>query len=269
MAVNVDTSWNHCARSCQQSRRRCAPCSAHTTEDDASLAERVVFIAVLAASPTKGVFFIAPRLCNVPRRLLSHKLFPSVVMSGQHGGAKLVSTLPSAEAAGSTTLCTTVDARDVQQPEQLTPSLLPRFPVGCARSGRNSRFGCAKMAAKFASMMLPRISTRGEHSMSSSFVVRWLLNSRVRFAVSGLPMEIRRYCASTLTTYKPAVSFCLRQHNQRHELGNRRRVFPARWPMQASSFCSAFCIRQAMLHPTRRSLAPLGVLPPDPSEEQM
>ena len=30
MAVNVDTSWNHCARSCQQSKRRRAPCMLRT-----------------------------------------------------------------------------------------------------------------------------------------------------------------------------------------------------------------------------------------------
>ena len=108
----------------------------------ASLAERVVFIAVDCASVAKGVFFCAaPPLCSIPRRLLSHKLFLSVVMSGQHGGAKLGSTLPFAEAAGPATLCTTVDvtfprppsehkARDVQWLKRLTPSLLPRFPVG-------------------------------------------------------------------------------------------------------------------------------------------
>ena len=52
---------------------------------------------------------IAPLLCTIPRRLLSHKLFLSVVLSGQHSGAKLGSTLPDAEAAGSTTHRATVD----------------------------------------------------------------------------------------------------------------------------------------------------------------
>ena len=153
MAVNVDTSWHHSARSCRQSRRRRSPCSAHTTEDDASqepcfygahrvfpaplgsrvarsaspfgrlvptwialhfihcasLAERVFFVAVSCASVAKGVFFYAGPLCNIARCLLTHKHFPSVVVSGQHGGARRGCTLHFAEAAGSTTLCTVLD----------------------------------------------------------------------------------------------------------------------------------------------------------------
>ena len=155
LAVNVDTSWNHCARSCRQSRRRRSPCAAHTTEDDpsqepcfvatvhvacipstnrftccsfslsvwstcpdfdraplvhcASLAERVFFIAVHCASVAKGVFFYAGPFCNIRQCLLTHKHFPSVVVSGQHGGARRGCTLQFAEAAGSTTLCTVLD----------------------------------------------------------------------------------------------------------------------------------------------------------------
>ena len=102
------------------------------------------------------------------------------------------------------------------------------------------------MAAKFASMMLPRMSNRVEHMMSSSFAVRWPLNSRVtRIAQCGLLFR-----TSESTPQVPDASRCslkpccggkeilcigsdhvhakgfdvLRQHNQDHELGTRRRV---------------------------------------------
>ena len=75
----------------------------------ASLAEWVFFIAVHCASVAKGVFFYAGPFCNIRQCLLTHKHFPSVVVSGQHGGARRGSPLHFAEAAGPTTLCTVLD----------------------------------------------------------------------------------------------------------------------------------------------------------------
>ena len=60
-------------------------------------------------STAPRVFFNAGPLCNIRRCLLSHKHFPSVLVFGQHGGARRGSTLPFVEAAGSTTLCTALD----------------------------------------------------------------------------------------------------------------------------------------------------------------
>ena len=110
--------------------------------------------------------------------------------------------------------------------------LLSTWPETCSSSSSSLLLHCLvflwveetralAMAAKFASMMLPRKWNRVEHSMSSSFAAKWLLDSRVtrisknrlhkspltpRFALSGLPIEVRKYSASTLTTYKPAGS---------------------------------------------------------------
>ena len=150
------------------------------------------------------------------------------------------------------------------------------------RSGRNWRFGCATMAAKFASMMLSRISKRGEHSMSSSFAVRWLLDSRVtrilknwldkspltpRFALSGLPMEVKRYCASTLTTHKPANSIV--SASTANAMSSTRCTVCLPWKLAYTGLFQFSILLQACSAPSHRWQLHLGSKTPDPSREQI
>ena len=115
-------------------------------------------------------------------------------------------------------------------------------------------------------MMSPRISKRVEHSMSSSFAVKWLLDSRVTrisenrldkspltscFALSGLPVEVRRYCASTLTTYKPAVSIVFASIT--NSMTSTRCTVCLPWTLASAGFLQFCILLQASNAPSHTS----------------
>ena len=148
------------------------------------------------------------------------------------------------------------------------------------RSGRNSRFSCAKMAAKFASMMLPRVSKRcgalDVQFLRCEVFSRQSRDTTLKESSTKVPID------ASLCSLRPprrgkevlridsdhiqASGFdCLRQHNQRHELGTLQScVCPGRRPMQASfPFCILLQASNAQSH-----TSPLWeYLPPDPSQE--
>ena len=139
------------------------------------------------------------------------------------------------------------------------------------RIGRNSRCGCAKMAAKFASMMSPRISKRGE--LKFQFLHRKVFSQQSRDSTlkessTKVPID------ASLCSLKPhrrgkevlrldsdhiqASGFdCLRQHNQWHDLDTLHRL---------SALYVGLCRLPSVLHfaPSKQCsiphVAPLGVL---------
>ena len=118
--------------------------------------------------------------------------------------------------------------------------------------------------------------------MSSSFAAKWLL----QFAVSRLEKSTAQVTIDALlcslrpsyggleelridSDHIQASGFdVLRWHDNYHELGTRH-CLSSLTLAHAGFFISAFCFRQAMLHPTRRSLPSWEYLQPDPPEKWM
>ena len=157
--------------------------------------------------------------------------------------------------------------------KQLTPSLLPRFPVGwCAQWKELALWlrkdGCQVSFDDVASRVEARRAVQVRF-LRCEVVSRQSRDTNLKESTGQVTIDASPCCLRPSHGGEEVLridsdhvqasgSDCLRQHNQRHELDTLHRLSALEVGQCGLLFRTAFCFRQGMLHTTRRSLAPFG-----------